>query len=132
MHRRRSAPTKRSEAAESAVAGLPDPLHIAVDASPKNSLWRTALKINDELVQEENRRIRLLRISTDLLVHCFMTRPLTLDEADKLIRGMRSFASKLFPGKEHVFDLVYLPRFRRALMEAGARKLPGSLENLGI
>ncbi len=89
------------------------------------------MKINDELVQEENRRIRLLRISTDLLVHCFMTRPLTLDEADKLIRGMRSFASKLFPGKEYVFDLVYLPRFRRALMEAGAQKLPRSLENPG-
>jgi len=131
MHWRCSAATKRPEGAQSVVAGLPDLLYFLVDASPKNNLWRTALKTNDELVQEENRRIRLLRISTDLLVHCFMTRPLTLAEADKLIRGMRSFASKLFPGKEHVFDLVYLPRFRRALMEAGAQKLPGSLENLG-
>jgi hypothetical protein len=36
-----------------------------------------------------------------------------------MISGLRNMAMKLFPGKEHVFDLIYLPRFRRAFREAG-------------
>ena len=83
--------------------------------------------ITDKLLKEENRRIRLLRISTDLVVQQLMTRPITMNEADRMILGVRDLASKLFPGKEDVFDLVYLPRFRRALIEAGAQRLPRSL-----
>jgi hypothetical protein len=85
--------------------------------------------ITDKLLKEENRRIRLLRISADLVVQQLMTRPITINEADRMILGVRDLASKLFPGKEHVFDLVYLPRFRRALIEAGAQKLPRSLNS---
>ncbi len=72
-----------------------------------------------ELVREENRRIRLIRIASDLLVYVLMTRPMSPHEAEKMINGVRKLALKLFPGKEHVFDLIYLPRFRRALLEAG-------------
>ncbi|HTY23765.1 MAG TPA: hypothetical protein VMC85_11575 [Desulfomonilaceae bacterium] len=73
----------------------------------------------NESALEENRRIRMLRIVTDLLVQVLMTRPMTLSDADMMIHGVRNLALKLFPGKEHVFDLIYLPRFRRALREAG-------------
>ena len=72
-----------------------------------------------DLIREENRRIRLLRVLSDLLIQTIMTRPVTLSEADRMIHGLRDFAIRLFPGKEHVFDLIYLPRFRRALREAG-------------
>ena len=72
-----------------------------------------------DLIHEENRRIRQLRVLSDLLVQTIMTRPVSLSDADTMIHGLRSFAIKLFPGKEHVFDLIYLPRFRRALREAG-------------
>lgn len=72
-----------------------------------------------ELVREENRRIRLIRIASDLLVYVLMTRSMSPPEAEKMINGVRKLALKLFPGKEHVFDLIYLPRFRRALREAG-------------
>jgi hypothetical protein len=71
------------------------------------------------LVQEENRRIRLLAISADLLVQTLMTAPVTLAEADRMIQGMRALALNLFPDKGEVFDLIYVPRFRRALREAG-------------
>ncbi len=77
------------------------------------------MKNQDDLILEENRRIRQLRIVTDLLIQTLMTRPMSLSDADSMIHGVRNLASKLFPGKEHVFDLIYLPRFRRALREAG-------------
>ncbi|MBM4328608.1 MAG: hypothetical protein FJ118_15765 [Deltaproteobacteria bacterium] len=80
-----------------------------------------------QLWEEETRKIRLLRVCTDLVAQLLMTRPLSAEEADRLIVGARSFALGLFPDKGHVFDLVYLPRFRRALQEAGARKMPGIL-----
>ena len=77
------------------------------------------MKNQDDLILEENRRIRQLRIVTDLLIQTLMTRPMGMSDADSMIHGVRNLASKLFPGKEHVFDLIYLPRFRRALREAG-------------
>ncbi len=73
----------------------------------------------NDLIIDENRRIRQLRIVTDLLIQTLMTRQMSLSDADSMIHGVRSLASNLFPGKEHVFDLIYLPRFRRALREAG-------------
>ena len=77
------------------------------------------MKNRNDLILEENRRIRQLRIVTDLLIQTIMTRQMSLSDADLMIHGVRNLASKLFPGKEHVFDLIYLPRFRRALREAG-------------
>lgn len=77
------------------------------------------MDITAELVQEENRRIRLLGFSADLLVQTLMTGPVSLAEADRMIQGVRSLALKLFPDKGDVFDLIYVPRFRRALREAG-------------
>ncbi len=73
----------------------------------------------EQLILEENRRIRQLRVVTDLLIQTVMTKSMTLSDAETMISGVRSLASKLFPGKEDVFDLIYLPRFRRALREAG-------------
>ena len=72
-----------------------------------------------DAVQEENRRIRLLRMVSDLLVQVLMSGRVSLSEADSLIKGTRKFAMKLFPGKEPQFDLIYLPRFRRAIHESG-------------
>jgi hypothetical protein len=71
------------------------------------------------LVHEENRRIRLLGFSADLLVHTLMTAPVSLAEAERMIQGVRTLALELFPGKGEAFDLIYAPRFRRALREAG-------------
>jgi len=88
------------------------------------------MKSEEDLIREENRRIRMLRIASDLLVHLLMTRPISVSEADRLIQGTRDLALKLFPDKGHVFDLIHLPRFRRALREAGAYDSPRSLRML--
>ncbi|MBI4965283.1 MAG: hypothetical protein HY913_18550 [Desulfomonile tiedjei] len=84
----------------------------------------------DDLIREEDRRIRLLRMASDLLVHVLMTRPISLSEADKMIQGTRNLALRLFPDKGHVFDLIHMPRFRRALREAGAYDSPRTLNVL--
>jgi hypothetical protein len=73
----------------------------------------------DQLLQQENRRIRLLRITTDFLIQMLMKRSVMPEDADRMIRGLREFALKLFPGRAQAFDLIYLPRFRRAMLEAG-------------
>lgn len=72
-----------------------------------------------DAIAEENRRIRMLRIVVDLLVQVLLTRPMRVEEAEKLVRGVRSYSLKLFPGKERAFDLIYAPRFRRAFRDAG-------------
>lgn len=70
-------------------------------------------------LSDEDRRIRLLRFSADLLLQVLMTTPMKLSEAETMILGLKKLALKLFPEKEAVFDLIYMPRFRRALREAG-------------
>lgn len=77
------------------------------------------MKSQIEAIKEENQRIRMLRIVVDLLVQVLLTRPMTIEDAERLVQGVRSYALKLFPGKEEVFDLIYAPRFRRAFREAG-------------
>jgi hypothetical protein len=77
------------------------------------------MQANDERLEDENRRIRTLRISCDLLVRVLMTERLSLTEAESLIGGFRRLALRLFPGKQDAVDLIYMPRFRRALREAG-------------
>lgn len=82
----------------------------------------------DLLIKEEDRRVRMLRVLCDMLVNIFLTRSVTPEQADSMIRGLRGYSEKLFPGKRHVFDLVYLPRFRRALEESGMYDLPDVLK----
>jgi hypothetical protein len=53
------------------------------------------------------------------LIQVLGSHRLTLSEADMMIRGLRKVALNLFPGKEQAFDLIYMPRFRRAIREAG-------------
>ncbi len=77
------------------------------------------MQTGNELLKDENKRIRRLKISADLLVHYLITHPTTQPEAERLIEGVRRLSQALFPGKDHVFDLIYMPRFRRALREAG-------------
>jgi hypothetical protein len=77
------------------------------------------MNIHEENIREENRRIRILRIAGDLLVNSIMTRSVTADQANDMIHGVRSLALNLFPGKDEQFNLIYMPRFRRALREAG-------------
>jgi hypothetical protein len=72
--------------------------------------------INDE-VEEENRRIRTLRLLVDFSLAYLAQTKLPLEEAQAVVEGVKKQALRLFPDKEETFDLIYLPRFRRLLRE---------------
>lgn len=74
---------------------------------------------------DEKRNIRRLRFIVDLTQAVLMQSDLTLKEAFDLLAGAKNAASMLFPGKEHVFDLVYAPRLRRIISERFV--VPGGL-----
>lgn len=82
----------------------------------------------EDTITEENRKIRTMRFVMDFVVRLLMTTPLSRDEANRLIRGARCFALALFPDKGEVFDLIYIPRFRRALEEAGGPRGPAAVQ----
>jgi hypothetical protein len=90
-------------------------------ATMRYSVWGGLFHMTDlqDAIREENRRIRLLRITSDLTVQVLMSGRLSASEAASLIDGVKTFALKLFPGKDHTFDLIHMPRFRRALRESG-------------
>jgi hypothetical protein len=68
-------------------------------------------------IEEENRRIRFLRMLVDFSIHVILQGDLSLEEALKLVEGVKDHACRLFPGKEETFELIYRPRFRRILAE---------------
>ena len=61
--------------------------------------------------------MRELRTSVDLACAVLRQGRLSRSEAEELVAATRSRAARLFPGKEHVFDLVLAPRLRRILDE---------------
>jgi hypothetical protein len=42
---------------------------------------------------------------------------MSIEEAQKVVQGVRQHAFHLFPGKEETFELLYTPRFRRLIAE---------------
>jgi hypothetical protein len=68
-------------------------------------------------MEEENRRIRTLRLLVDFSLAYLAQTNLPLEEAQTVVEGVKKQALRLFPEKEETFDLIYLPRFRRLLRE---------------
>ena len=68
-------------------------------------------------IEEENRRIRTLRLLVDFALAYLAQTQLPLEEAQAVVQGVKKQAMRLFPEKEETFDLIYLPRFRRLLRE---------------
>ena len=72
----------------------------------------------NESLREEDRRMRMLRFIVDLNQAILMQQSdLTLREAFEIMKGTKQAAINLFPGKEDVFELIYMPRFRRIIRE---------------
>ena len=80
-----------------------------------------AKKANGHLTQreidEENRKIRTLRLLVDFSLAYLAQANMDFEEAQAVVRGVKTQALRLFPEKEETFDLIYLPRFRRILRE---------------
>lgn len=64
-------------------------------------------------IEEENRKIRRLRVLVDFIAILLSRPETTILEAHGLMRYARQEALKLFPGKDSTFDLIYQNRFRR-------------------
>lgn len=71
-----------------------------------------------QAIREENRRLRYLKILVDLALMEIRAGSFTKSQAEKIVENVRSQALQLFPGKELAFDLIYRPRFRRAVAES--------------
>jgi hypothetical protein len=70
-----------------------------------------------EELEEEDRRLRQLRIAVSLALNVIAQTEMSLAQAQEMESATRSMALRLFPGKELAFDLIYLPRFRRLMAE---------------
>ena len=85
--------------------------------------WEIGLAMTGEIerdkkeIEEENRRLRTLRLLVDFALAYLAQTNLPLEEAQAVVEGVKKQALRLFPDKEETFDLIYLPRFRRLLRE---------------
>jgi hypothetical protein len=70
-----------------------------------------------EQISEENKKIRRLRFMVDLTLSLIYQTNMTREEALDHFVKVRRYALRLFPGKEHAFELIYAPRFKRLIRE---------------
>jgi hypothetical protein len=70
-----------------------------------------------EELDDEDRRVRQLRTAVQLTFSVIAQTDVPLADAEAMVAAVRHTAGRLFPGKESVFDLIYLPRFRRLLAD---------------
>jgi len=70
-----------------------------------------------QAILEENRNLRYLRFLVDLALAEIRAGTFTLEQAEQVLENIRSQALRLFPGKETAFDIIYRPRFQRAITE---------------
>ena len=77
-----------------------------------------SLSPTPEEIAEEQRRLRWVGILADLTVSIlYQQAHLQLSEAMDLVNKVRGAMLSLFPGKELAYDLIYRPRFHRAMCE---------------
>ncbi len=74
--------------------------------------------MDEKEIREESRRLRFLRMLVDLSLMSIREGDLTLEETSKVVEDVKRAACNLFPGKEETFELIYRPRFDRAIREA--------------
>jgi len=68
-------------------------------------------------IWEEARKVRRLQLVMDLVMSTLRQTDMPVEEASEIVAATRQYALKLFPDKEHTFDLIYRPRLQRILSE---------------
>jgi hypothetical protein len=68
-------------------------------------------------IDDESRKVRRLRIVVHLSLSLIAQGDLPYAEALELAASTRRLAETLFPGKGDVYDLLYVPKFRRLIRE---------------
>lgn len=67
--------------------------------------------------EEDRRAARRLQRLVDFALAVIRQGRLSLDEAHRLVEGVRRYAYREYPDKKETFELIYTPRFRRAVVE---------------
>jgi len=68
-------------------------------------------------IQEENRKLRQVRLLVDLTCSMLIQADITLPEMLNLVSSTKKKILELFPDKESTFNLIYKPRFNRIIRE---------------
>ena len=68
-------------------------------------------------IEEEEKRMRYLRMIIDLTMAVLTQANLSVPEALELIAHTRRKVLILFPDKEETYNLIYKPRFERIIKE---------------
>ena len=76
----------------------------------------------NDSVDEENRKIRYLKMMVNLGLALLRQERLSLREAEEIVESIRRSALRMFPGKETTWEIVYAPRFRRTIEERWGKK----------
>lgn len=71
----------------------------------------------EQEIMEENRKIRFLRFLIDFSILSIQQSDISYEDSIKLIEDAKRVAMNLFPEKEEAFELIYRPRFQRAIRE---------------
>ncbi len=80
---------------------------------------------NEDGILKEEQEIRQLRIIVDYTESLLRQSSLSHRECIDLVENTKRAVLRLFPGKEDVFDLIYVPRFSRVISERFT--IPGTL-----
>ncbi len=70
-----------------------------------------------EAIRTENRSLRYVRFMVDLALMEIRSGRLSLAQAQDMMENVRRETLMLFPGKETAFEIIYRPRFQRAITE---------------
>jgi hypothetical protein len=73
--------------------------------------------IDPQKLEEEQRKMRLLRMIVDLTSAILRQSNLSIPESVRLIQATKKSVLSLFPDKEDAYDLIYRPRFERIIKE---------------
>jgi len=68
-------------------------------------------------IEEENRKIRRLKMMVNLGLAVLRQERISRKEAEQIVESIRRSALNMFPGKEMTWEIVYAPRFRRTIEE---------------
>ena len=68
-------------------------------------------------ISEENKKLRMLRFMVDFTISLIYQSDMPREEALLHFEKVRKFTLRLFPEKELAFELLYAPKFKRAIRE---------------
>ena len=68
-------------------------------------------------LQEEQKRLRSLRVLVDLTAGVIIQTDVSRVEAERMVEAMRRKVLQLFPGTEQTYEIIYRRRFERLIEE---------------